>query len=656
MIMRVINSYKEVDLFNRPPPTFDEETEFAPPVIPIADVDDVPIPPVIHFGHNFYIGVGSSSRALLVGNSEVNAPGLITCDLESVRGVATRLDKQMFDRYRTEKKMEKKFKEDEFHMNGHEYDIIALDVVNRRAEYLSHWEARIKGRIYAELRFKEEPPIYTAFAPRANDPYVMNHASPKGTSAAAIQKLVVDKVVEALGTDRAARNDPNVAEGSGGNGGQGGAPPNHAYQEDVVIAIQKLVVDKVARALAADRVARNDPNVAEGSGGNGGAQLIRECSFDGFMKCGPTQFHGHEGAVELCRWFEKTESVFDISECAERRLVAVNKKSWNDMKKMMLEEFCPSEEIQRLENELRGLKLRDTNIAAYTQWFNDLALLCPKAVPSENKKVELYIKGLLEIIKGETTSSRPAVLNDVVRRALTWWNTQVATLGLTIVNKKSWNDMRKMMLEEFCPSEEIQRLENELKGLKLRDTNIAAYTQQFNELALLCPEAVPSEKEIAELYINGLPENIKEETTSSRTTVLNDAVLERNAVIVYGKKEEHIPVKNEVLVVKGNEGVSRLKVISCIKARKTEIDLPRSLPSNLGKLDLDTGCLYRLYRIEIANLHKDSGDHFKSPCHQKSYADVRRKPMEFSVGDMVMLMVSPWKGLIHFGKRGKLSP
>ncbi|GKC46702.1 putative reverse transcriptase domain, ribonuclease H-like domain, aspartic peptidase domain protein [Tanacetum coccineum] len=41
---------------------------------------------------------------------------------------------------------------------------------------------------------------------------------------------------------------------------------------------------------------------------------------------------------------------------------------------------------------------------------------------------------------------------------------------------------------------------------------------------------------------------------------------------------------------------------------------------------------------------------------QKSYADVRRKPMEFSVGDMVMLKVSPWKGVIHFGKHGKLCP
>nr|GEU54647.1 putative reverse transcriptase domain-containing protein [Tanacetum cinerariifolium] len=41
---------------------------------------------------------------------------------------------------------------------------------------------------------------------------------------------------------------------------------------------------------------------------------------------------------------------------------------------------------------------------------------------------------------------------------------------------------------------------------------------------------------------------------------------------------------------------------------------------------------------------------------QKSYADLKRKPMEFQVGDKVMLKVLPWKGVIRFGKRGKLNP
>nr|GEY84448.1 putative reverse transcriptase domain-containing protein [Tanacetum cinerariifolium] len=42
--------------------------------------------------------------------------------------------------------------------------------------------------------------------------------------------------------------------------------------------------------------------------------------------------------------------------------------------------------------------------------------------------------------------------------------------------------------------------------------------------------------------------------------------------------------------------------------------------------------------------------------HQKSYVDKRKKPLEFSVGDYVLLKVSPWKGVVHFNKKGKLAP
>ncbi|GJS44259.1 hypothetical protein Tco_0569302 [Tanacetum coccineum] len=42
--------------------------------------------------------------------------------------------------------------------------------------------------------------------------------------------------------------------------------------------------------------------------------------------------------------------------------------------------------------------------------------------------------------------------------------------------------------------------------------------------------------------------------------------------------------------------------------------------------------------------------------HQKIYVDYRRKPLEFEVGDHVLLKVTPWKGIVHFGKKGKLAP
>nr|GFB22149.1 putative reverse transcriptase domain-containing protein [Tanacetum cinerariifolium] len=41
---------------------------------------------------------------------------------------------------------------------------------------------------------------------------------------------------------------------------------------------------------------------------------------------------------------------------------------------------------------------------------------------------------------------------------------------------------------------------------------------------------------------------------------------------------------------------------------------------------------------------------------QKSYANLKREPMEFQDGDKVMLKFSSWKGVVHFGKRGKLNP
>ncbi|GKA78653.1 putative reverse transcriptase domain-containing protein [Tanacetum coccineum] len=212
-------------------------------------------------------------------------------------------------------------------------------------------------------------------------------------------------------------------------------------------AIAKLVADEVKKALDADRATRNTSGTGgagnvEGAGGPERAQAARDCTFSSIMKCGPTQFHGKEGVIELCRWFEKMESTFGISECVERNkvkfaaatfqgraltwwntqvatlgLVEANGKSWDDMKKMMLEEFCPEEEISRMEDELRNLRLRDHDIAAYTNRFNELVLLCPEVVPSIKKKISQYIKGLPSYIQGETYSSKPTTLNEAIRMA-----------------------------------------------------------------------------------------------------------------------------------------------------------------------------------------------------------------------------------------------
>nr|GEV73190.1 putative reverse transcriptase domain-containing protein [Tanacetum cinerariifolium] len=67
--------------------------------------------------------------------------------------------------------------------------------------------------------------------------------------------------------------------------------------------------------------------------------------------------------------------------------------------------------------------------------------------------------------------------------------------------------------------------------------------------------------------------------------------------------------------------------------------------------------MWRHYIIKTGPFEALYGRKCRSPtCWAESYADVRRKPLEFQVRDKVMLKVSPWKGVIRFGKRGKLNP
>nr|GEU97468.1 reverse transcriptase domain-containing protein [Tanacetum cinerariifolium] len=300
----VINPYEEVDPHNLPPLTSDEETEFAPPVVQIADADadDVPIPHVIHFGSNFNVRESSTTRDLLAGNNEVYAP----CPM-----------------YKTEKKMARRLRQDELCMNGQEFDIISLDSTVREN--------------------------------RSENSKMM-------------------KLITGLS------------------------------REFTELKNQNRMAKELSRWEA--------------------------------------WFHGTEGVVRLVRRFKKIENTFEISECTEGKKVkfstatlhgrvltwwnsqvatlgreVTNGRPWTEVKQMMIEEFCPIKEVQRLEDELRHLKLRDMNIAAYTERFNKFALLCPDVVPNERKKVELYIKGLPEIVKGKTTSSRPVTLNEDVRMA-----------------------------------------------------------------------------------------------------------------------------------------------------------------------------------------------------------------------------------------------
>nr|GFA87777.1 reverse transcriptase domain-containing protein [Tanacetum cinerariifolium] len=69
--------------------------------------------------------------------------------------------------------------------------------------------------------------------------------------------------------------------------------------------------------------------------------------------------------------------------------------------------------------------------------------------------------------------------------------------------------------------------------------------------------------------------------------------------------------------------------------------------------DLRTLIMHESHKSKYS-IHPGSDKMYQD--RQKSYVDLKRKPMDFQVGDKVMLKVSPWKGVVRFGKQGKLNP
>ncbi|GJX14167.1 reverse transcriptase domain-containing protein [Tanacetum coccineum] len=80
-----------------------------------------------------------------------------------------------------------------------------------------------------------------------------------------------------------------------------------------------------------------------------------------------------------------------------------------------------------------------------------------------------------------------------VGKALTWWNSQIRTLSREVTDSMSWNDFKFMMIEEFCPSHEMQKLETELWNHVMVEASHVAFTDRFHELARLVPHLVTPE-------------------------------------------------------------------------------------------------------------------------------------------------------------------
>ncbi|GJT70319.1 putative reverse transcriptase domain-containing protein [Tanacetum coccineum] len=447
-------------------------------------------------------------------------------------------------------------------------------------------------------------------------------------------------------------------------------------------AIRQMIKESVNVAIAAKRArhvnARND---ARGSGPVRGQDVlpaVRECTFVGLMKCNHTVFHGTEGAVELQRWFEKTKSVFGISECAKGKKVkfaaatlkepaltwwnakvatmgleTVNQIPWTKMKQLMTTEFCLIEELQRMEHELWKLKVKEYNIVAFTQRFNELALMCPRMVKSKSVKVDAYIRGLSDNIKARDErilegkkrkwesfqsgnisgksnhkdNSRQTSQNNLRQgnaQAMITAPTdgKVSSVSLPLCERcftchvgpctikchkcgKVWHKASEQShTRKRCPRKVNQEEMGEvcgrayaIKDAELQGPNVVTGTFLLNNRYDSVLFDSGSDRSFVDTRFSSLlnidlvkiVSSYEVELANRRVVSTNhifeidlmpiehgtfdviigmDWLVKHDAIIFCGEKVVRIPYKNKMLIVESDKGVSRLKVISCIKARK----------------------------------------------------------------------------------------
>ncbi|GKE76705.1 hypothetical protein Tco_1542825, partial [Tanacetum coccineum] len=148
-------------------------------------------------------------------------------------------------------------------------------------------------------------------------------------------------------------------------------------------------------------------NINHGMNYGGFMTVARECTFHDFLKCKPHNFSGTEGVVGLTHWFEKMETVFNISNCPSKYQVKYASCTlqdsaltwWNSNKRKI-----------------------SVDAAYAMKWaglirFQELILLCTRMVLDEEDKVERFIGGLPDNIQGNVIAAEPIKLQDAIRIA-----------------------------------------------------------------------------------------------------------------------------------------------------------------------------------------------------------------------------------------------
>nr|GEV06902.1 putative reverse transcriptase domain-containing protein [Tanacetum cinerariifolium] len=161
-----------------------------------------------------------------------------------------------------------------------------------------------------------------------------------------------------------------------------------------------------------------------GNGRNG-------CSYKEFMACNPKDYDGKGGVIVYTRWIKKMESVHS------RGWEAAVGMTWEDFSVLMSKEFCPNNEMQKLETEFWCHVMVGAGHAVYTNFFHELAMLVPHLVTPKNKRIKRYICGLALQIHAMVARTKPTTIQSMVLKARMLTDEAIRNRSLKKNNEKT---------------------------------------------------------------------------------------------------------------------------------------------------------------------------------------------------------------------------
>jgi hypothetical protein len=242
-------------------------------------------------------------------------------------------------------------------------------------------------------------------------------------------------------------SNPGPALGAG-NANQGTIPVVEANQgpqnPDMTTAVTQHLVAAIPTMVAQITASMNanNPNGENTTPTNAQEHPVvppRGCSYAEFTKCKPKEFYGTEGAVGLINWLESIEATLYMSKCTIAQKVEYASSQfqgdalswWNghvrvlgreianlipfgEFKRMLMDKYCPREEVQKMEGEFWNHTMEGLDNEKYTIRFHEYARLVPRMVDTEEKMIERYCYGLSPEVRRLVAAFRPTTLQAAV--------------------------------------------------------------------------------------------------------------------------------------------------------------------------------------------------------------------------------------------------